>query len=197
MIPGRKFNKKYFSSGTYRNYKKLTSQWVGPVAKKIYQVIKNNPSAKILDVGCAQGYLMAELQNKYHLFVEGLDYSSYAVRNTEKSVRKKIRKGNILKLPFKKNSFDVVICFDVANYLTPKETVKAIKNLIDISRNYIFFSAIYRHSRWASQKINPDRLRINTLSQREYINLFSQNRAKFIKSFWGENGGNVLVFKKI
>lgn len=196
IIPSKKFNKKFFTSGAYKNYKEILSEWVAPVAKRIYLILKNKPSAKILDVGCGFGDLIAELQNKYNFSVEGLDRSSYAIRKAQPSVRKKIKKGNILKLPFKENNFDVVVCFDTIYYLTLKETKKAIKNLVDVSRDYIFFNSIYRHSRDASPKYNPDPLRITVLSKKEYINLFSQNGAKFIKSFREENGGETLIFQK-
>ena len=99
-------------------------------------------------------------------------------------------------MPFKKNSFDVVVCFDVIYYLTLEETKKAIKNLIDVSRDYIFFNSLYRHSREASQKINPDPLRITVLSKKEYINLFRKNRASIVGSFREDNGGQTLIFKK-
>ena len=197
MIPSKKFDKKFFTLGAYKNYKEILFEWVVPMAKRIYQILEDKPSAKILDVGCGYGNLIAELQNKYNFWVEGLEYSSYAIRKAHSSVRKKIKKGSILKLPFKKNSFDIVVCFDVICYLTLKETKKAIKNLVDASRGYIFFNSIYRHSQDASQKKNPDPLRITVLSKKEYINLFSQNGAKFIKSFREENGGDTLVFKKI
>jgi len=196
MIPSKKFNKKFFTSGAYKNYKEILSEWVAPVAKRIYLILKNKPSAKILDVGCGFGDLIAELQNKYNFSVEGLDCSSYAIRKAQPSVRKKIKKGNILKLFFKENNFDVVVCFDTIYYLILKETKKAIKNLVDVSRDYIFFNSIYRHSRDASPKYNPDPLRITVLSKKEYINLFSQNGAKFIKSFREENGGETLIFQK-
>lgn len=197
MIPGRKFDKNFFSSGVYENYPALLDSWVGPVAKKIYQILKNKPAAKILDVGCGFGTLLAELQDKYHFRVAGLEHSPYAVRKAPISVKKKIKKGSILKLPFKKNSFDAVICFDVIYYLNLGETAKAIKNLVDVSQNYIFFSSLYRHSRETSQKYNPDPLRVTVLSKKEYIDIFSQNSAKLIKSFYEENGGNTLVFRKI
>lgn len=196
MIPGKKFDKKFFSTGAYKNYKSNIAEWVEPRAKRIYRLLRNNPSAEILDVGCGFGNLIAELQNKYNFSVHGLDLSSYAIEKADPSVRKKIKMGNILKLPFKKNSFDLVICFDVIYYLTPKETIKAIKNLIRVTREYIFFNSIYRHSRWASQKQNPDPLRVTTLSEKDYINIFSQNGAKLVEKFYCWSGGDILVFKK-
>ncbi|MFH1714098.1 MAG: class I SAM-dependent methyltransferase [Candidatus Nealsonbacteria bacterium] len=196
MIPDKKFDKKFFTSGGYKNYKEILSWWVKPVARRIYSVLKNKPTAKVLDVGCGFGDLIAELQDRYNLSVAGLDCSSFAIKKACPSVRKKIKRGSILKLPFKKNSFDVVVCFDVIYYLTLEETKKAIKNLIDVSRDYIFFNSLYRHSREASQKINPDPLRITVLSKKKYINLFRKNRARMVGSFREDNGGQTLIFKK-
>lgn len=197
MVPNKKFDKNFFSSGVYRNYKKVLSEWVKPVAKKIYKRLKDKPSPKILDAGCGFGNLLAEFQNKYHFQVQGLEHSYYARLKADSSVRKKIQKGSILTPPFERNSFDAVICFDVVLYFTLEETKKVIQNLVDISNRYIFFTSIYRHSRDASQKNNPDPLRKVVLPKKEYIDIFSQSGAKFIENFYGENGGDILVFKKI
>ena len=197
MISQEKFDKKFFNSGAYKDYGKILSVWVKPMAKRISHIIGDNPSVKILDIGCGFGNLIAELQNKYHFEVNGIDYSSYAVKKVDSSVKKRIKKGNILDSIYKKNSFDAVICFDVIYYLFPEEVEKAIKNLVDISREYIFFNSIYCHSSDASQKNNPDILRNKVLSKKEYISIFSKKGAKLVKSFREKNGGETLVFKKI
>ncbi|MDD5490049.1 MAG: class I SAM-dependent methyltransferase [Candidatus Moranbacteria bacterium] len=189
------FDKKYFSSGSYKSYKKLVDAWVPIVAKKINKIIGDKPM-KILDVGCAHGYLIAELQNKYGHDVWGIDYSPYAVKNSEKSVRKNIRQGDILKLPFKKNNFDVVISLDVINYLEEKDIPVAVKNLVGIAKRHIFFGAIFKHAWTASQKWNPDKFRRSVLAKKEYIEIFKKSGAKFAGSFDGENGGTILVLKK-
>ena len=196
MISGEKFDKNFFSSGVYKNYQAFLAEWVGPVAKKICQILRDKPSAKILDVGCGFGTLLAELQNKYHLEVAGLECSSYALQKSEPSVRAKIKRGNLLNPPFQKNSFEAVICFDVIYYFTSPETIRAIKNLVNLSRDYVFLNSVYRHSLHASQKRNPDSLRLVMLSKKEYIEIFSKCGAKLVKSFYGENGGDILVFKK-
>ena len=152
--------------------------------------------ARILDVGCAHGYLIAELQDKYGHSVKGVDYSPYAVENSEKSVRGKIRQGDILKLPFRKNEFDAVICLDVINYLEEKNIPKAIQNMARISKKFVFFGAIFKYSWTASQKWNPDKFRKSVLAKKEYIEIFRKYGAKFAESFDGENGGSILVLKK-
>ena len=196
MIPIGKFDKKFFTSGAYKNYKNILAEWIKPVAKRIYKLLGSDSPKKVLDVGCGFGDLLVELKNNYNFSVEGVECSSYAIRKSRPSVRRKIKKGSILKLPFKRDSFDLVVCFDVIYYLTPKETVRAIKNLIKVSRNYIFFNSIYRHSKDASQKHNPDPYRITVLSKKEYIDIFSKSGARLIKKFREENGGETLIFKK-
>lgn len=197
MITGKKFDKNFFISGSYHNYKKILEGWVKPIAKRIYNLLRHKPSPRVLDIGCGFGDLIAELQDKYNFSVAGLEVSRYAIKKARAPVKSKIKKGSILEPPFKKNSFDAVICFDVIYYLTLKETIQAIKDLINISKDYIFFNSIYRHSIYASQKENPDPLRITVLSKKDYIKLFSQNKTKLVKRFSGENGGETLVFRKI
>lgn len=196
MISGEKFDKNFFSSGVYENYQEFLNSWVALLAKRIYRFLQDKPGAKILDVGCGFGTLLAELQNKYHFEVAGLEYSPYALQKSEPSVRAKIKRGDLLNPPFQKNSFEAVICFDVIYYFTSPEIIRAIKNLVNFSRDYIFFNSVYRHSVYASQKHNPDPLRLVMLSKKEYIEIFSKCGAKLVKSFYGENGGDILVFKK-
>ena len=197
MISGKKFDKIFFISGAYKDYKEILAGWVKPIARRIFNFLKNKPEPKVLDVGCGFGDLIAELQDRYNFSVAGLEVSFFAIKKARASVKSKIKKGSILKLPFKKNSFDAVICFDVIYYLTLKETIRAIKNLINVSRDYIFFNSIYRNSIYASQKQNPDPLRITVLSKKEYINLFGQGGARLSGRFLEENGGETLVFRKI
>jgi SAM-dependent methyltransferase len=197
MISGKRFDKKFFTSGVYKNYPVLLKEWVGPVAKRIYRTLKNEPSAKVLDVGCGYGTLLAELQNKYHFRVAGLECSPFAIKKAPLSVKRKIKKGSLLKLPFLKKSFDAVVCFDVIYYFSGKEIARAVKNMVDVSRGYIFFSSLYRHSWEASQKNNPDPLRLCVLSKKEYISLFSKYGAKLVEHFYSKNGEDTLVFRKI
>jgi len=196
-VSEKDFGKKYFCTGSYDKYLKTTADWVPFVARKITKIIKR-PGAEILDVGCAQGFLIAELRKKHSFRVRGIEYSSYARKNAVPEVKKSIEKGNILKLPFKKESFDAVICLDVVNYLNDLgEVAEAVKNLVDVSRKYIFFGAIFKHSWTASQEDNPDELRKTVFSKKEYVDCFQKAGAKLNGDFDGNNGGRILSFTKI
>jgi len=192
------FDSQYYSSGVYaRTYKEDVLSWVGKVAKKVNRLLRDVSCPCVLDVGCAHGFLLAELQKKYGIEVHGLEYSRYALQHAEKTVRGKIREGNILTAELPSRAFDAVICLDVFEYLTLKEVLRAAKHLVQWSNSFIIFSTIYKNSRHISQKTNPDPFRKSALTQVEYRNIFLRAGAKFIESFDADNGGSALVFKKV
>ena len=197
-VPKKYFGARYFSTDVYDHYKEDVLSWVQPTARKIYSFLKGISKPKILDVGCAHGFLLAELKNKYNADVSGLEYSDYAIKIAEKSVKSFIKRGNILQREkFPKNYFDVVVCFDVFEYLNFEETKKAVHNLINWTKKYIFFTTLYRHSPQNSQRLNPDQHRVTALSQKEYMKIFLNNRIKFITKFNSCSGFYILVFIKL
>ena len=101
----------------------------------------SDKSAEILDVGCGKGFLLFELLKILPgLKVTGLDISEYAINNSKAEVKPFLQIGDAKKLPFKDNSFDLVIsintihnlyCFDMLNSLKEIERVgKANKYLV-------------------------------------------------------------------
>lgn len=87
----------------------------------------------VLDVGCGDGSLtnlMVEI-GKYD--VTGCDISDEAL----KYVKTKTVKGNIEKLPFEEESFDLVICSDVLEHLPNEVLKKGIYELQRVSKKYI------------------------------------------------------------
>ena len=191
------FNTRYFSSGGYNEYKKDVASWVGTAARRIRGLLRNVEHPEVLDVGCAHGYLIAALQGKYRIKVQGLEYSAYAVRTAKSSVKGRIRQGSVLERSlFPHGHFDLVSCLDMFGYLSISETQRAANNLAYWTKEYILFSTLYRHSPQASQKINPDALRITTLSQKEYKTVFRKAGVRFVKKIDFGNGGEVFIFKK-
>jgi len=189
------FDQAYYSSGGYDEYESDVRSWTGRVAKKIVRSLAGVPAPRVLDAGCAHGFLLEELL-QLGCKVKGLEYSPYAIQTASPMVQKYIRQGSILKKNlFPAHTFDAVICFDVVEYLTRDETEKAIGNLARWTKNLIFFAALYRHSRQSSQKHNPDPARRTTLSQKEYQNLFQKYGAFLLEKKNLGNGGDILIFQ--
>ena len=79
---------------------------------------------KILDAGSGEGFILNKLQSeKIGKIYEGIDASEAAIELGHDLYPKlKLNKGDIYALPFADNSFDLVICTEVLEYLeNPKK----------------------------------------------------------------------------
>jgi len=195
-ISANAFDKKYYRTGSYKDYKKIAGEWTGIVAKRVRKSFRDIHAPRVLDVGCAHGYLLAALQET-GCEVRGMEYSSHAIRNAEKGVKGSIRKGSILKKDtFKENAFDAVVCLNVAEYISEADMPKGIRNLVRWTNGLIFFTTCFTHSRYASQKHSPDPFRITVKTQKQWRELFKTCGAAYVKKFYDGGGGDVLIFKK-
>ncbi len=87
---------------------------------------------RILDAGCGEGFTLAKL---YELRIgkelAGIDYSKVAIDTAKEMFPYlNVKVGDIYKLPFKENSFDLVICTEVMEHLeNPGEALKEIERV--------------------------------------------------------------------
>lgn len=128
------------------NYLKHTSQdpirqWtINSLYKAIIGGLNNLNVSTILDAGCGEGFILDRLQEaQIGKNLVGIDISKDAI-NLGKILFPKLdlRVGDITKLPFKNNSYDVVICTEVLEHL--KNPRKALKEMIRVSKKYLVLS---------------------------------------------------------
>lgn len=106
----------------YGGYK-YDGRWV-PVAKDMIAHFGLKPGDKVLDVGCAKGFLVNDMVEALPgLEVYGLDISEYALMNCHENVVGRLHLGSADSLPFPDGSFDAVICLDCVHNL-PRERAK-------------------------------------------------------------------------
>jgi 2-polyprenyl-3-methyl-5-hydroxy-6-metoxy-1,4-benzoquinol methylase len=94
----------------------------------------------ILDVGCGEGFTLERFyKEKIGKNFEGIEYDSEAVKTAnELYPHLNIKQGDIYKLPYKNNSFDLVVATEVLEHLeNPK---KAYRELLRVSRKYVLLS---------------------------------------------------------
>ncbi|MEK7518063.1 MAG: class I SAM-dependent methyltransferase [Patescibacteria group bacterium] len=98
----------------YAMYKAEENSWWYKGLRDVldYFLSQKGKTLNILDAGCGTGINMKFLLSKGH-FLYGIDLSNFAIALCKKRRLKNVRKGSILKLPFRKNFFDVLICIDV------------------------------------------------------------------------------------
>lgn len=103
-----------------------------PVARDIIEHFDLKPGMRVLDIGCAKGFLVKDLMLECPgLEVFGLDISPYALMNCEPEVIGRLHLGTAEKLPFPDQSFDCVLSLNtVHNFPRPR----AIKVMGEIQR---------------------------------------------------------------
>jgi len=113
------FDKSYYENGPqtgkslYQNYRWIPELTI-PLAHHIAIYAKLDPSYKILDFGCAKGYLVYALRLLgYDAW--GVDISEYAISKAPKEVSDYVR--HIKPYSDNFNDFDVILCKDILEHI--------------------------------------------------------------------------------
>lgn len=134
----QKFGKLYFDGpreygyGGYHN----DGRWI-KVAKDIKEFYKLKPQSRILDIGCGKAFLV-EAFHDLNMDAYGLDISSYAIKNSNPKLKKKLFVGNAVSLPFEVNYFDLVLSINTIHNLEKTHCIKAIKEIVRVSKRDAF-----------------------------------------------------------
>ena len=131
----KKFDKQYFD-GTreygYGGYK-YDGRWKS-VAKDIVSFFKLNKKNRILDVGCAKGFLVKDLLD-LGMDAYGIDISKYAIKNSHLDVKDRVFLGNAKNISFPSNFFDSVISINCIHNLKLIECKKSIKEIMRVAKS--------------------------------------------------------------
>lgn len=122
----REYGEMYFDGPREYGYGgfKYDGRWKS-VAKDIIKHFNLSPGDKLLDIGCAKGFLVKDLVD-LKIDAYGLDISEYALLNSMKDVSGRLHKGSAEKLIFPDNSFDAVISINTIHNLVKEDCIKSI-----------------------------------------------------------------------
>ncbi|MFH1833034.1 MAG: class I SAM-dependent methyltransferase [Candidatus Levyibacteriota bacterium] len=106
----------------------------------LFSLVKPLNPKTILDVGCGEGFTLNEfLINNVGKKLEGVDNSHNSLSiGAELFPNLSLKYADIYKLPYKDNSFDLVLCLEVMEHL--KEPKKAISEIMRVSKKYTIIS---------------------------------------------------------
>ncbi|MEP2455730.1 class I SAM-dependent methyltransferase, partial [Roseibium sp.] len=99
-----------------------------PVAKDIVDHFGLKPGDKVLDVGCAKGFLVKDLI-AIGIDAYGIDVSKYALMNCEPEVIGRLQIGSCDDLPFPDGSFDAVLAINTIHNMNRDGCVRAVKEV--------------------------------------------------------------------
>lgn len=136
----RQFGQEYFDGLREQGYGgyKYDGRWL-PVARDLVEHFQLKAGDKVLDVGCAKGFLVKDLMQACPgLEVFGLDISEYALNHCETEVQGCFVKGTAKSLPFPDNSFQAVFCINTIHNLDRQDCVFALKEIQRLSNGKAF-----------------------------------------------------------
>jgi SAM-dependent methyltransferase len=133
----RKFGQDFFDGDRKHGYGGFNyiSRFWQPVIPTFIKHFNLNENSKVLDVGCAKGFMLFDMKEAIpNITIEGIDISSYAIENAKEEIKQFLRVGNAKELPYEDNSFDVVISINTIHNLEKKECAKALQEIQRVSR---------------------------------------------------------------
>ncbi|MDA9975377.1 class I SAM-dependent methyltransferase [Alphaproteobacteria bacterium] len=127
----REFGELYFDGPREYGYGgyRYDGRWV-PVAQDIVAHFNLKSGDRVLDVGCAKGFLVKDLLTVCPgLEVFGVDISTYALTHCEPEVIGRLHRGSADDLPFPDNSFSAVISINTVHNLDRTGCVQALREM--------------------------------------------------------------------
>ena len=97
--------------------------------------------AKILDIGCAKGFMLHDFKELMpKTTVTGIDISEYAINNAIDSMKPFVRVASADALPFSDDSFDLVISINTIHNLHLPECKQSLREIQRVTRKHAFLT---------------------------------------------------------
>ncbi len=150
----KQFGKDYFDGDRQYGYGgyKYDGRW-RPFADKLIDHYGLKTGDKVLDIGCAKGFLVHDFgQALPGLETDGLDISEYAIANAMPDVRPFLRVGTAADLPYPDKHFDLVVSVNTLHNLYLPDLFNALREIERVGRRHKFIVMdSYRNER---EKVN-------------------------------------------
>lgn len=134
----RRFGREYFDGDRTQGYGgyRYDGRWVA-VAKRMRDYYGLRAGDRVLEIGCAKGFLLHDLKDVVPgVTVAGVDVSSYAIASAMGAVRPFLAVGSATDLPFPGRTFDLVVSINVVHNLEIESCVLAIREMERVSRRF-------------------------------------------------------------
>lgn len=141
----RKFGEAFFDGRREEGYGgyRYDGRWL-PIAEDIVEHFDLRPGQRVLDVGCAKGFLVKDLMTVCPgLEVFGLDISHYGLDCAEADAKGRLVEGTADVLPFADGAFDLVLSINTIHNLERPRLITALREFERLSpgRSYIQLDA--------------------------------------------------------
>jgi ubiquinone/menaquinone biosynthesis C-methylase UbiE len=133
----KRFGEEYFDGPRtqgYGGYRYNPRYWM-PVAEDLRDAYGITAGTKVLEIGCAKGFLLHDLRQVVPgVEVYGLDISAYGVQHSMDDVRPHLVRGTAERLPYPDDAFDVVLCINTLHNLPVEPCKQAVRQIVRVTR---------------------------------------------------------------
>ncbi|MFO7790820.1 MAG: class I SAM-dependent methyltransferase [Bacteroidales bacterium] len=136
-------NKSKFSESKHAKYhtkNTISKILVDNFYKQIHHVLNKIDFNSLIDLGCGEGLLLTSLTEQIkNKQCYAIDYDKNEVKDAKANLPNcEVKHASIYDVPFKNESFDLVICTEVLEHL--EEPDEALKEIYRLSNKYILLS---------------------------------------------------------
>lgn len=126
----------YYQKGVRRNF--LQWIWHNSKINLAKRIIKDLDYQNCLDIGCASGFMLSKIAEFKKASYVGVDIYDKAINYAKKRYPHiSFKKASASKLPFKDNSFDLILCYETIEHVEdPQSCLKEAKRVL--RKNGIF-----------------------------------------------------------
>ena len=132
----RQYGAEYFDGPREYGYGgyRYDGRW-RPIAEDIVAHWGLKAGDRVLDVGCAKGFLVKDLMEiRPGLEAFGIDVSEYALTRCPTEAAGRLCRGNCRELPFPDASFDAVLSINTIHNLERPGVVRALQEIMRVAR---------------------------------------------------------------
>lgn len=175
----RKFDKEFFDGERKFGYGGFSynSKYWSEVVKDFCIYYNLSDGSRILDVGCAKGFMLYDFfKLNSNLNLHGIDISKYAIDNSVSEIKHKLKVANATNLPYEDNSFDLVISINTIHNLDKQECAIALKEISRVSKKNSFLTVDAYRNNDEKQRMYAWNLTAKTImSVDEWTKFFKEN----------------------
>lgn len=178
----QKFPKEYFDGKREHGYGGYyyNPKFFRKIVKAMIKYYKLNNTSKILDIGCAKGFMMYEFK-KYlpSCEIRGIDISRYCKIHAIRKIKKNITIGTCEKLPYPDKYFDFVVSISTIHNVTKNGIKKSLKEIVRVSKKSTFIRIkAYKNIQGRKNIDSWNVVAKSNLSEKNWFKLFKETNYK-------------------
>ncbi|MBU0717429.1 MAG: class I SAM-dependent methyltransferase [Planctomycetes bacterium] len=135
--------------------------------RKMIERYELSADSRVLDIGCAKGFMLYEFLRAGIEGVCGCDVSRYAIAHAHPEIKDRLEVMSADQLGFPDGAFDLVYSIDVIHNLAPADCDRAIKEIMRVSRRAKFIQVVSFETAAEEHRLREWGVTVKTIRSKE------------------------------